>query len=664
MALSGLKPAVVQTISVKAWQNGVVTAWNDPRTPVNGLVSSGNVLLTQNDTIRPMPSLILYGTQPVGTVLGEIYEYRDTTVVPILNYRTCMQVVSGVAKVYTSKDLGAWTAVSGKTYNTTALAHFVQIGNKVLVMNGTDTLSYYDIATQVIVPYTALTTPTAPTLTTNTGLTGTTFTITYRVSANSTVGESIASAVLSVTVSTDRDLWNASTQSLQIGWPAVAGAAGYDVYMGVGGVGTEFLIASGLTGTTYTDNGSAYQDTTRPYPLVDSTAGPAATRGDVVNSQVFLTGIKNNPYMVVAGGTYPYQLDFSPANGGTTIPVNNGGKEVPVRVRPFRGNGGAPAIVCYCQGTNGRGKRFTLTPDSITVGAQTVNFFDVTEESGLDGTCSPDGILYYNDTNYYPSIDGFKTDGTIPQIQTIISTRRVSNTIQTDIPSLNLEAMSGCASDLDNGRLYWALPVGSSTNNQIWVLDIDRGGAWMKPWNVAAAWLMHYNSNTVAEGGDGQSHFCVLSNNQIFEFSYQQYTVNNGAAFSTSGSSGRLFFAKDERTCAKLLKVVFTFLHPVGTINVNVGGEFQKQPYSFNGSLTTNSEQTITGWSEQPWSNNAWSQVIAVPQQIINVSQDLIIDVNEELRYFEYDWNSTAAGTDYELDNVVAEFVITGNRDI
>jgi hypothetical protein len=664
-AASNLRPANVQTIHVGAWQQGVISNYDIPRIPTAALASTYNTILTQDSVVRPAPSLIPYGAQPVGTVLGEIAEYRDTTVTPNINYRICMQVVSGVAKVYYSKDLGDWVAAGGSTtYSNTNKAHFVQINNKVMVMNGFNSLSYFDIPTKTIVPFVALSTPAAPTGTVSGGLTGSTFTITYRITANSTVGESVASTSLSKTVSTDRDMWDPSTQTITLNWTAVTSAVSYNVYMGIGGVGTEFLIASGITGLTYVDNGSAIQDNTHSYPLVDSTAGPKATRGDVINGDLWLSGIAGNIYSVIKGGTYPHTLDFTPANGGNTIPVNVGGKEIPVRVRLFRNNNGAAAIKTYCSGTNGKGKRFTLTPDSLTVGTQTISFYDVTEDSGEDGTTSPDAFIYYNDSNYYPSVDGFKTDGTLPQIQNIISTRRVSNTIQPDIATLNSDSMANCVGLGYQGRLYWAVPSNSLTNNQLWSFDLDRGGAWMKPIDVSADWMMLYNSNTVAAGGDGQIHFTVLQNNQILEFTYSVFTTMSGHAIATGGQSGQIFFSKDKRVCAKLLNVIFTFLRPVGTLNCGINGEFRNNPVATSQSETFGQSGTVVGWSEVAWSGRAWSQIIDVPTAFSSASGEVKIKVNKEVRWFNYDWNTTLAGTDYGLSDVVAEFVVTGIRDL
>ncbi len=663
---TALRPANIQTTSVKTWVGGQQSANDVARLPSNGLLAMTNTYLTQNGTIRPRPSMALYGTQPTGTVLGEIFEFKDTTVTPNVNYRICLQNVSGTVKAYYSKDLGAWTAASGKTYSTSARGHFFQINNDVGICSPTDNLSYLNIATKAVVPFVALTTPTAPTLTTNTGLTGTTFTITYRIAANSTVGTTIASSVLTVTVSTDRDLWNATTQSLAIGWTAVAGAASYNVYMGVSGSGSEFLIASGISGTSYTDNGTAYQDNTQPYPLVDSTAGPKAGRGDVINGQVYLCQIADDPYSVKVGGFYPNNLDFTPVHGGNTVPIGVGTKNLPVRVRLFRNFNGASGIKVYCSGTNGHGKRYTMTPDTITVANTVVNIYDVTEDNGEDGTNAPDAIVFYQDSNYYPSADGFKTDGTVPQLQNIISTRRVSNTIQPDMASLNLDAMPNAVGLATEGRIYYALPVNSSTNNQIWVQDIDRGGGWAKPWNISADWLMQYNSNPVAQGGDGKSHFTILSGNKIYELTYTFLANDAGVTFPTGFTSGRLYFSDDQRVCAKLLNVILTFLRPSGRITVTVTAQFRDSNplITKSNTKTIDPNATIAGWSEAGWSERGWSDIQIIPKYNNLGSVDIIVKVNKEVRWFEYTVSTVDPNVDYEAHEAVAEYVPTGIRDV
>lgn len=542
----------------------------------------------------------------------------------------------------------------------------MQIADVVLILNGVDTLAYYDIASGNVVPFDALATPSAPTLSSNTGLTGTNFDSYYAISANSTVGESIASAVLHVQVSTDRDFWNPTTENILIAWSAVPGAQSYNIYeaqVAPGGSPILYLIASGITPSslTFLDDGSFPQDTTRPAPTVDSTSGPICSRGAEINGRAFLVGDKNNPYYVRYGGDPGFELDFSPANGGGFTPVSSGSQNLPIAVKSFRDAHGDPQITVLCQGTNGQGKRFLLTPDSLTVGETTIEFFDVTEDSGQDGTDSPNAVVLYSNNLWYPSRDGFKTTGTKPQLQNVLSTDRVSNTIQRDISLLNSSAMGGADGIGFEGRLYFALPVDNDTNNEIWVLDLQRGGAWMKPWGIAADGIWLYNDN------EGNSHICILENNQISDLSYLTYTSDNGVPFNTSGTSGLVKFSPDGRQWGSLIQVVYTLLKAQGNMNFNVAGRTEDSVGLIPlGNTPLNSLPTSdpAGWSESGWSTQGWSDYQFVPVPFGIDTQDVIVDTDEEIQYWQYSWNSSGAGVDYNLSAVIAEYVAIGIRDL
>lgn len=530
-------------------------------------------------------------------------------------------------------------------------------------MNG-ESLSYYDIDLNVIVPFNAIGNPSAPTLDTNTGLTGTSFTITYRITANSTVGQSAASNALSTTVSTDREFWNPDTQSLKISWGAVSGARDYNVYMGTV-PGFEYLIARGVSGTSYTDNGTAIQDTTKLFPTKNSTAGPKVRRGCVVNGRPFLTGDIDNPYYVWNGGDYGYELDFTPANGGGYTPVGNGTKDVPVNVKLFRDGRGQPQITVFCQGTNGFGKRFLMTPDQLTYANTVIPFYSVTEDS-QDSTDAPDAIITYGTDLHYLSRDGFKTTGTQPQIQNVLSTKRTSNTIQDDIATITKKALGGACGMGFEGRLYYSLPVQSEKNNQIWVLDLDRKGAWMKAWNIAADWMWLYNDN------EGETRHLILSDNKIYTLSHSVLTTDDGKPFSTDGQSGRVYFSKDKRMWAQLLAVVITVLRSRGEITFNTTGRTEDKAVAALGEpyvLYPDAETQPTGWGEvnnvyETWSHLGWSEVINVPENIAESAVDVIIPVDEEVQWADWSWATSKVGTDYAISDVVFEYVETGIKDL
>jgi len=654
---AAIRAPKIERLSIRSWIEGYNSTLDVGRTPQKGLVGATNVLVYQDGTIGPRPSLVPYGQAPLGTILGEVGEFLNS--VTLDKWLITLQNIAGVTKVTISKDGGAWIVVDGKTYDNTASGHFVQIDDKVLVMNGVDSLSYFNIPTQTVVPFVALTTPTAPVIT-PTGLSGTTYTYYYTITANSTVGETAAAPTDSQQVSLVRGAWDTTTNFLTINWSAVAGAQSYNLYMGET-ADAQFLIASAITGLTYKDDGTASKDITRTAPVADTTEGPKVTRATVITAsqgaQVFLTGDADNPRYVRYGGTGTSALDFSPYGGGGWVEIGKGTKEFPVVVKSFRTGQGQSTPMVICKGTNGNGKRYTMTPATVTVGDEIIPYFDVKEDNGQDGTDSPDGVVSYRDSLWYPSRGGFKTTGTRPQLQNILSTNTVSETIQPDVVNLNILAMDNCVGLAYDGRIYWALPVGATNNNQIWVLDLDRDGAWMLPFNISADWMSLYEDNS------GSTHHLILKDNMIFELTDSQATMDNGLAFPTNITSGQLRFSEDGEEWATVTRVTFVFLRPRGTINVAVSGKTEDSSLATVGTDSFSSVSTAVGWGEAAWSVLPWSTTLEVPISYGNSREKIAIEIEEDMNWVTFSVDSVEANTAYQLSDIIVEYVKIGLLD-
>lgn len=664
------KPPKIERVSQRDWMKGVIHAQDDGRTPQDGLRDAGNLIIEQDGVIRPRPPLLKYGPEAAGTILGEVFEFARFDNGVREYWLATVQNVSGTTKVYVCQpDIDtSWTACDGKEYDNDAAAHFVQIDDKILVMNGVDNLSYLDTSDFSITAFVELDTPGTLSGTVQSGITGTNFNVYYAVTANSTVGETDPSDTLTKTVSKDRDTWDNDTNYVEVSWPALSGAQSYNVYMGTAADGagdpTLYAIATGLDAgtTTFRDTGIRAQDLSRPAPTANSTAGPKATRGCVSNGRVFLVGDADDPFKVWRGGDYGFLLDFSPSNGGGFTPVGYGTKDVPVAIKSFRNGKGDAMVMILQQGTNGTGKRSYLNPTTITYGSSSFVVWQATEDSGQDGTDSPDGVIIYNNSVWYPSKDGFKTTGTKPQLQNILSTDKISNTIQTDIPLLNSDAMDKAVGLAYENRLYWALPVSSDRNSQIWVLDLERKGAWMTNWNIHADWMTLYNDNS------GRTHFLILKNNRIYELTYAAKTADDGSAVLTRGQSGQIRFSEDGREWGRLTKVTFEVLRPQGEINFTVTAKTEDGLLPFSHTETFGASTTRTGWSEPKaqWSvpKRPWSGVLGVPKSFNEATQEISVEVDEDAQWYSYGWNTTRSGVDYVLSNVVSEYVNIGIKDI
>lgn len=665
-----MKSPKIQRLVVQDWENGVVTAFDDGRSPLRGLRSSENMILDQDSVITSRCGTAKYGPQPLGKVLGELAEFRSTTSKGSINWLACLQRINDKTKLCVAKGEDvAWRVIDGKEYHESARGHFKQIRGNLLIMNGEDTLSYLDISAMKIVAFQKIADPTVPILDKNTGLTGTGFKVFYAVTFNSTVGETAGSPLLSTTISTDRDMWNSEKQSLSIKRPDSTEAKSWNIYCGVGvdggGDPTLYRLSTALPmdQVTFIDNGSRSLDVSIPLPKDNNTAGPKATRGDVINGRIWLTGDRDNPFYVWRGGDYGHELDFSPGYGGGYTPVGSGTKEVPIAVRPYRDGKGDPKVTVLSSGTNGAGKRFYVAPTNISYGDESITVWQVQEDTGADGTDSPDAAVIYNNDLLYPSRDGFKTTGTLPQLQNVLSTKRITNTIQDAISTLNTKAIEKAVGLAFEGRVYWALPVAANYNNQIWVYDAERKGAWMKPWNIRADWMTLYNDNS------GITHFLIVQGDKIVEISKSVKTMDDGKVFNTSGQSGQLRFEETGRDWGRVLKAIFTLLRPQGRITLNAtikneDGELQ----NFSETRYFGASSSRTGWSEPGvhWSTPGvpWSGVKKTPNVFNSSSEDVEIEVDEDAQWVQYGWSSSEPGVSYAISRVVFEYVNIGTKDL
>lgn len=671
------KPPKIHTKDLNTWVGGVVSALDDGRTPENGLRDATNLILTQDGTVRPRPSLQKYGPQPVGTVLGRTYEFKQGADSTSTNWLINLQDVNGTVNAYIAKpEDTTWTICNGGdnvTFSTSASGRFFQIADKVIITTPSDTLCYFDITTigttPTVVKFNPISDATAPTVA-NSGsediTTGTTsYTIYYAVTANSTIGQSTGTAK-SVNINKQRSQWDKTKDGLKITWTAVTGAQSYNVYCAITADGDNnpqlFLLASGLSAssTTYVDDGSQGLSTFVEMPTTNSTAGPKVKYGTAINGRLWLWGDADEPYKVRYGGNYQHELDFSGANGSGWIVIGNGTTEVPAVVWNFRSGQGDPEIKVLTKGLSGSGKRYTVSQQTLSLGNQSTVAWLSSEDYGFTGTDSPDALIVYGNSAYYPSRDGFKTTGTKPQLQNLLSTDGISDTILPTLGLINWNAMEGCIGMGFEERLYWCLPVGASHNTQIWVLDLQRKGAWMLPWQIAA------DDMFLVQDNDGITHHVVLSNNTFYELSYATKSNDDGETFITSGSTGLNYFSDDGRVWARVIRLVVEVLRPAGTIDFTVYGYTNKKQLEpvGTGHLEIQSKVTGYGWSEAGWSTAGWSDFDLAPDITAKSSVDVPIKINKDLRYWSLSWSAQLPNTDYSISRVVTEEVNVGVKNL
>lgn len=673
-----IKPLPLKTTDIDLWVNGVVTALDEGRLGVEALTSALNMILDQDGTLRPRPSLQLFGPQPTGKVLGKVFQFSINDGLNSTYYELIMQVVSGVANVYiATPEATEWTIVSsGTTFNTASLPMYIELAQKVLVLTGDD-LTYLDLPTvpsaPALVRESGIDDPaSAPTLT-PTGLTGSVYDVWYAVTYNSTVGQTAPSPVAEANVSTARTSWDPTTQSISVDAGTIpAGVKSWNIYCATTSNGssapTLLLIVAGIspTQTTFIDNGSDPQILNTAAPLTNSTVGPKATRGVNINGRAFLWG--DGTYNVSIGGDPGFEVDFSPANGGDTLPIAAGSGHLPTAVWNFRSGPGDPEIKAMTQDPGG--KRYTISQNSVTYNGVQLTIWGAQEDYGYNGTSAPGSLITFKNNTYYLAYDSFYSTGTVPELQNLLNTDSVSQTLSllSDFKSINQGALGGVDGSVYQQRLYYCLPIESSTNNQIWTLDLQRGGAWMKPWDIPCQGI------TIIQDNEANTHQLFVVNDQILESTYERMTNDNGVVFPTGAATGVIGFSKDLRTWAQVLKIVIVVLRGQGIINFTVTG------WTLNSSTNGGKLETVGtgkfenlpatsgyGWNQGGYNMAPmlkWNDFYSISSSSIALSQDIDIPINQQLRYFLVQMNTGIAGCDFNISNIIPLQVIVGVKNL
>jgi hypothetical protein len=585
--------------SGQGWKRGYQSFVTDSRTPLDALSDLTNATLDQDNLPRPRPSLVLMGEQPLGPILGVGTFIKIESGSPV-KYDISMQDISGTGKIHTRKDGETWVAAggAGNSYSDTATVNFCQSGNRVYISNGTDAMSYYDIATDAIVVYTALSTPSTPTAT-QTSLTGSNFTYYYRITANNEVGESAASTADSEDVLLARDSWATDgSDYITVTWSAVSGATSYNIYVGTT-TGEEKYLASVDNGLTFRDDGTLQPNPFVRAPAGNSTEGPVLTYMWNKDGQLYGVGDQSNPdYLWYDGGSTAVG-DFSPFNGGGNVGINSGGDTVPTAVRSFRTGKGDPAVTILSRGVAGAGKMHHLVFTTSTFDDQVINIPNIQEANGQAGTVSPEAVVEADNSLWYPTGQDFKSTGTQANIQNILSTNSVANDILPDVQRLNLSAMHKAQGLVFENKIYWALPVSTSENSQIWVKDLSRKGIWIMPWTISAKFMWLSENNTT-----GKISHCIYDGTNILEFSRSVATQDNGTAFNTRVAHEGLVWEDSGMTMAAIQEQRFKLLQPSGEITIN---SFGLNEDGATDTLATESYQqtaSFTSWGEMEYSND------------------------------------------------------------
>ena len=633
------------------FSKGYISTFDDSRRPTNSLSDMTNMELVQDNVARPRPPLVAYGTQAANTIIGHGKFYQDSE-----RYNLWMQDDGANGVLYKQKDGGAFTAFTGlNTYDDAAWASGVQNRNKVYIYNGVDNLSYIDLSTDVVVKYTALSTPTLNTVVYS-GTAGAS-THYYRVSANNEVGESIASSIINDDTARDRNAWVNLTDFCTLSWTTVSGAKSYTIYYG-NTADTQFELWTVGTETSFIDYGTLATNPFKIAPEGNSTQGAVFNHMYVDKKNGTVYGVTADNYLYYSSpGSISDTADFSPYNGGGYVPIDQNGATQLNYVTSFRNGKGDPVITVSARGAAGKGNLFHITFETITVGDQAIIYPNVYEANGQSGTYAPRATVLNGDAIDYPTGLDFKSTGTSQNIVNILTTQSIAQAIEPDTAKITLESLSTAVGIEYKNRNYYALPVGSSSNNEIWVHDKSRkGNPWVLRWTVAAMDMWLYEDNS------GATHFCVLVGNRILEFTRagSRSHQDDNVAWRSRLAFNALVWDEDGLNLAKIRRQYFKLLQPRGTITANATGLTRSGTSTAAGSDSFTSTTTATGIGQWQYggAHLAKNRAYKYGDDVGNIDSYgksvAVLQIKPKGLLAELAWEviGESAGTDYTLSAV------------
>ena len=569
------------------FRKGVITLIDQSRLPKDALKEANNIFLYEDGQPGPRPGVGYFGTAPSASAIDG-FDYFD--------YNGAIHLVAVAGGVlYRSLDDGTtWTACTGATFTTGLAVNFQQSGTYLYATNGVDPIVRYTGASTVLQTYTALTTPAAPTIVeTGTGLTsGTSYQYYYKCSRVNQVGFSTASVASTVVQSgIPRESWASGTNFATLTVPALeATQTRTDIYISQNDVEYQYLGSTSTT--TFVDDGGWLPVPNTSAPIDNTTLGPKVESLTAVGDRLYGVRDTDHRYRIWFSGAGPYAGFFSSAYDGGYLDWQTGGKFIPVDVEDYRDGKGTPMATIFCKSADGQGCIVQMTLETLTVGSLSVTIPSAYKLPGSRGTPASGSVVnVLNDFMFY-NTQAFYNLGSRVNFQNLLSTDESSANIRPSVKQISSDGENKIASVYFDARVYFSVPVGSSTNNQTIIYDTERK-AWIpKAFTIGFKKFLRYTTT-----GNARKLLALQEgSNRLSEIS-SSIQGDYGQPFATSLATGLYPTTKNRFEFQWTEEAEIELSNPQGSINVELLGIERTKGYSTQKNASITSVLSTTGHS-------------------------------------------------------------------
>jgi len=579
------KPAGTVEITYDGFNGGLNTFFVDTEIKRNELSTADNTMLIGKGVLT-------------GRWGSENYFLAGSGSVRLLDEYNNLQ--TGQAELLAITDMGYLVKKSGASYSIIGGASFAsgtvlsgtQLGNNYYVVDKNQNMVKYNGTN--LVPYIGLATPTLSSVSRLSSATGTT-TWSYRLTALTTSGETLPSTAVLVTNSpADYTLINNF-----ITWSALSAASGiltgYALYRGL--PGEETLITTlGSAATTYNDRGDPQSDTIFP-PTTDTTKGPRAKYIKRFEDRLVVSGIYNDPTMVMISGKYPYQDRFNWNYGGGYVRVSpDSGDEISgIEVAGTTSIGATTnsSILVFM-----KERSFQMVLPTVELGTFLV-LNPTYQEIAPIGASSFNGITNIRNNTFYFGREGIQTVGSEAAYLNQVRTKEISARIRPIVQSYTDDIKNSAS----GGYMDYKYLL-SFNNKETIVYDYERAcfvGIWKTPFTITK-WYKYIDSDEI------ENYLAGADDGYVKKFTTVLHT-DNGTKINKT-----IRFKREDFNRFNVMKTIQSFYllfrNISGTVNVNFIIEDKNGLRTVAKSINIESTTGRTGWGTSLWGVKKWGRTI------------------------------------------------------